>query len=156
MKKAAARKPPFKEYTKDQWSDVVAPVPPTVCLFGRGLRDRLEQLGRNYGVLLSSDPDPLEFLVAKERQSAEYLRQVIEGGSLPPELREGAAELASKITRFYRERILQLGEYVGLQIPENDNRDPEAATRPTMRFVDDQAFRQSDLRGVRPAGGSRR
>src|SRR6516164_9572031 len=80
-----------------------------------GLIDKLERLGRYYASDPSVDPDQLKLLAAKEKQVAEFRRQVVEGGQLPPEVKQRLAEAVDEAERSYQDRIKELDRDYGLQ-----------------------------------------
>ena len=109
----------FSRYSEGEWCAIVKEVARVSSSVERhvankvGLRDKLEQLGRDYVSAPSIDSKELKFLAAKENQAAEFRRQMV---GLPPELERCAADTAGKIERYCQDGILQLGQDYNLQI----------------------------------------
>jgi hypothetical protein len=128
VKKAATKAAPFTGYSEEQWAKITALIPSDTCLVGRRLRDRLEQLGRNYVWMLTRDLDSLKFFVAKEKQAVEFRRQILEDGRFPLELQQCAAEALDKLERFCQNRTALLVKGYGLKIQSIE--DGQNYTRP--------------------------
>jgi len=99
----------FRRYSEREWhtiEDEVARLPGRVDKVE--LRDRLERLGRECVSAPPVDTKQLKFLDAKERQAAQFRRQVVEAGQLPPELKRRAAEVVDEIARLYQDRAAEL------------------------------------------------
>jgi hypothetical protein len=102
----------FLRYSERQWraiEDEVARLPSRIDKVELvELRDKLEQLGRECVSAPVVDRKRLKFLDTKERQAAQFRRQVVEAGQLPPELKGRVAEVVDEIARLYRDRAVEL------------------------------------------------
>ena len=101
----------FSRYSEGEWCAIVKEVARVSSSVERhvanriGLRDKLEQLGRDYVSAPSIDSKELKFLAAKENQAAEFRRLIV---GLPPELERCAADTAGKREAVARVAMISL------------------------------------------------
>jgi hypothetical protein len=99
----------FSRYSEQEWA-VIAPeaarVSPAVVMIG--LRERLEEYGRDYVAGVKPASKQLKFLTAKGKKAAEFRRQVIEAGELPLELRQRALDVVHEVERHYEDSAARL------------------------------------------------
>jgi hypothetical protein len=111
----------FSRYSEQEWGLIAAVIVrllPSAAM--TGLRERLERLGRVYVSMPRMNPDALKFFTTKAEQVAEFRRQMMDGGRLPPELRQRARDVLHEIEEHYQGQLDQLGHDYGLRTTSVD------------------------------------